>query len=130
MRKIEFEKTENSRADTIWLLIKYAGGDADTEHFHEEKFEFPYSEYETHLEEIEARVDQYKIIENLTDGSGGHQDHDYEDLVEKYGEEIAELYENVPNDPQGDYQFKTSLDSMKLIAYDEKCNKYEAWAYL
>lgn len=125
--KIKFEKVESSRAGTIWLNIEYMGGDADTEHFNEEKFDFPYSDYKNHLKEIENRVNQYNIIKKLTDGSGGTQRHKYEDLKEEYGEDIADMYESVPNDPQADYQFKTSLRYLTLIGYDDNGNKYKSY---
>lgn len=127
MRKIKFELEEESKANKIYLQIEYMGGDADTQHFEEHQYPFLYSEYADHLKEIEEDYDKYMIIKQLTDGSSGAQDHDYDDLVEKYGKEIANLYDNVPNDPQGDYQWKTSLVCVTLIGYDEKGNKYESY---
>lgn len=48
-------------------------------------------------------------------------------VKEEYGEEIARLYDNAPNDPQGDYQFKCYISSIKVVGYDDKGNRYESY---
>ena len=45
-------------------------------------------------------------------------------IIEEYGQEIFDLWEQAPNDPAGDYQWKCYLSSIKLVGYDEQGNKY------
>lgn len=127
MKNIKFEKREASRASKVFMVVTYMGGDADTYHPEEYLLPFSFDDYKNHLEEIGQDLDKYKILKKLTDGSGGQQDHNYDDLEKKYGEEIASLYDNIPNDPQSDFQFKTSLDSVMLRGYDSEGAMYEAY---
>ena len=124
MNKYKFELEEKSKNDSLWIHLMYSGGDADSEHPEEYQLDIKFSEYENHLEKIDEEVKKYKILEKLTSDNHG-ENLEYEDLEEKYGEDIANMYDNVPNDPQGDYQFKTSLDSITLVGYDKEGNKYE-----
>ena len=124
---IQFRKTESSRTNKFYISIMFAGGDADTEHPHEYEMKgITYQNYTEHLDEIEAEVKKYKLLKELLDEYG--QDHDaYEAILEEHGKEVASLFENTPNDPQCDYQFKCYLDSIELVAYDESGNKYESY---
>ena len=117
---IKFELKEESRANKIYLVANFAGGDGDTEHPQEYLMPFTFSEYEQNLEYIENLYKEYKILEKVLES-------DYYSIKEKYGEQIAKLYDNAPNDPQTDYSMKCYLDSIELIGYDEKGNKYKSY---
>lgn len=126
MAKIKFELKEATRANTLWMSLDYYGGDADSDHHEEWKFDFPYSEWQDHIKEIEEEIAKYKILKKLTGITHG-DDVKYEEIEKEYGKEIADMYEDVPNDPQGDFQFKTVLDYIYLVGYDEKGNKYQSY---
>jgi len=120
----KFSKVEESRANKIFLQLDFAGGDADSDHPESEEFVgIKFSEYQNHLPQIQARIDQYKILKQIL----GQHNPKYEQIKDKYGDEIANLFDNTPNDPQADYQFKCYLSSIILIGYDEQCNKYQAY---
>jgi hypothetical protein len=55
---------------------------------------------------------------------------DYEEVEEEWGEEVAQMFDNAPNDPQSDYSTKTSLQSVILRGYDDKGNMYETYNLL
>jgi hypothetical protein len=131
MSKFKFNLKEESRIDKIYLVAEFAGGDADTEHPEETKLEFPFSdlEKESSLHIIDTEIEQYKILKGLLDGF--RRDRlDYDEILKEYGEDIASLYDNTPNDPQNDYQDKCYLDRVILRAYDENGNMYETYDLL
>jgi hypothetical protein len=107
IRPFKFDKTESSKANKLYLFVLFEGGDADTDH--PEYYEFKnikFSEYENHLDEIKEKIDKYLILKDILDN------HDYrtasrayDKIKSKYGEDIAKLYDNTPNDPQADYHF-------------------------
>lgn len=122
----KFRKTEEPKKDKLYLLLNFAGGDADTEHPEYHEFRgIKFSEYQNHLDEINKVIGDYKILKKILDNHG--ENPKYEDVKSEYGDEIAKLYDNTPNDPQADYQFKCYLSSMELIGYDEDGNKHEAY---
>lgn len=126
LKPFEFRKTESPKIDKLYLQINFAGGDADTKHPTTYEFEgIKFSEYEKHLDEIQMIIDEYKILQKVLSSHG--DDMGYNQVLSEYGKEVASLYDNTPNDPQGDYQFKCYLDSLKLIGYDELGNKHEAY---
>lgn len=117
---INFVKQENKKLNKMFLFIPFEGGDADTDH--PEEIEFKeinlnnYTEPEN-LKVLEKIIDNYKILSKILEDT----DNDYDSILREYGEEIAKLYDNAPNDPQADYQFKCYFNSrgMELRAYDE-----------
>lgn len=122
----KFTQTEQSKADRLYLLVEFAGGDADTEH--PEYIEFKnikFSDYQNHLAEINKVIDDYKILTKIL--SGGGENPDYNEIKAEYGDAIARLYDNAPNDPQADYQFKCYVAGLKLVGYDAQGNKHEAY---
>lgn len=126
--KLEFELEEKSRANNLYLQLNFCGGDADTEHPEMELLPFGFDVWENHINEIEIEIKKYKLLSEILDvNSAGYMgEDDYDDIKEKHGEVIADLFDNVPNDPQCDYQYKCYLDSPNLIGYDESGNKYES----
>ena len=120
----KFTQTEQSRANKLYLLVEFAGGDADTEHPEYKEFKnIKFSEYQNHLDEINEVVNEYKILKDILQDT----DAKYDDVKSEYGDKIARLFDNAPNDPEADYQFKCYIDSIKLVGYDEQGNKHEAW---
>lgn len=128
MKEIKFELKEKSRADKIFLRVTYAGGDADTEHPQDILLKFPYSEWKQNLEAIQKEVETYKILKDLLNiNSSKYIKNDYDQVLELYGKEVADLYDNVPGDPQTDFYCKCYLDGVSLIGYTDKGNVYEAY---
>jgi hypothetical protein len=123
LKPFSFSKTESVKKDKLYILIEYAGGDADTEHPQYIDLKgIKFSDYQDHLDEIETEIEKYQTLKKILSDKP-----DYNEVLEEYGEEIAELYESVPNDPQCDYQFKCYIDSIKLVGYDEEGNKHVAY---
>ena len=123
MRDIKFDLKEKSKANKIYLVVEFAGGDADTEHPHHYLLPFPFNEWESNVELIKKEYDEFKILESLLDN---HRI-TYEEIEENWGKDMARLYDNVPNDPQTDYDTKCYIDGIHLIGYDENCNEYKAY---
>lgn len=125
----DFKKTESSKIDKLYLFIMFEGGDADTKH--PEYIEFKgikFSEYKDHLDEIQNLIDKYKILKGVLDINSRDYCKKYNQVVNRFGREIADLYDQVPNDPQCDFQFKCYIDRIKLVGYDENGNKHESYA--
>lgn len=123
--KIQFHKEEESRANKLYLVVNYYGGDADTDHPKEYEYKhIKFHEWELYKEEIEADVENYRKLKTALKLDS------YGEMLDEWGEEIADLYETVPNDPQNDYQFKCSLDGVILRGYDENGTMYETYNLL
>lgn len=127
----DFHQTETSRAGKVFLYTEYMGGDADTEHPSE--FELPnitFDNFDTpsSLAIIEGYLTDYEIIHDLLDIHG--EAVSYDDVLKEHGDDIANLYDNVPRDPQGDYQFPCKLDKVKIFKYDNQGNKFETYNLL
>lgn len=121
--EINFKKVEESRAGKVYLRVMYYGGDADTSHPDDTLLkDITFDNISEKTEEIAELVKPYVILRDLL--SDPTESHNYNDLVDEYGEAIARLYDNVPNDPQADYQFKCSFDYMELIGYDASGAKH------
>jgi hypothetical protein len=122
MRTIKFTLKEKSRANNFYIFVMFAGGDADTEHPQEFLMPFPFSEYEKHLGEIKTQIEFYQNLKTVLES-----EMKYDEILEEYNKEMANAYDNVPNDPQNDYQDKCYLDSITLVGYDMQGNKFESY---
>lgn len=129
IRPFKFEKKETAKRDKLYILVDFAGGDADTEH--PEYYEFKnikFSEYQNHLDEINKEIQEYIILKDLLDDRHQCNKRDfYEEVKAKYGDGLARKFDNTPNDPQSDYQFKCYIDKIKLVGYDNDGDRYETY---
>ena len=121
--KIKFQKKEESRAGKTFILINYSGGDADTDHPEEYLLDIPFEANMTQNDKIDEIVSEYKTLKEILDDT----DIKYSEVEKEYGTKMARLYDNAPNDPQCDYQYKCTLDSIQLIGYDDKGTKYMSY---
>lgn len=127
-KDFNFKRVGGAKLDAVYLHLLYEGGDADTRHPVKIKLPFKFSEYKEHVGEIREIIRKYKILGHTLDvNHRDYCDNDYKRVEKKFGLEIARLYDDVPNDPQSDFQYKCYLDSMKLISYDQEGNKYESY---
>jgi hypothetical protein len=123
----KFKKSGTPKIDKLYLKIMFAGGDADTEHPETIDLKIKFSEYENHLDEINKIIENYIILRGALDiNSVAYCKKGYKEVKIRFGEEIADLFDNTPNDPQNDYQNKCYLDSMELIGYDQSGHKHKA----
>lgn len=126
--KIDFKLKEKTRANKFYIFVNYEGGDADTDHPEEYGLEgVDGNNYKDNLDKIEQEVSDLKTLEKILNEHGTSSSHPYNIIKEEYGERFSILFEDVPNDPQCDYQYKCSLDHIKLIRYDNEGNRYESW---
>jgi hypothetical protein len=127
--EINFRKTEESRANKVFLEILFEGGDGDTDH--PQKFQMRDMTYANCLEpenlaKIEAEVKNYEILGQILDEYQCQKSKGYDYAEKTYGKDMARLFENAPNDPQSDYSCKCYLSRITLVAYDETGAKYES----
>lgn len=123
---MKLELIEKARKNVVYLQINFAGGDADTEHPEEYLLKgIEFSQIKEKMPEIEAELAKYSILKDLLSNHGDELT--YDEVLEAHGREIASLFDNAPNDPQSDYQFKCYLDDVYLIAYDEQGDKYRSY---
>lgn len=117
-----FKFKEACKRNCVYLHVKFEGGDGDTDHpdFYLLK-DVTMENIDEHLETVNKEISNFKTLKTILQDS---YDIDYYALKEEYGDEIASLYDNTPNDPQSDYQYKCYLSSMELHGYDEKGDLY------
>lgn len=124
---IKFEKKENTRANKFYISVMFEGGDADTDHPEEYEMQgITFYNYKEHLDTIKSEVEKYKKLKDILEEYSQARS-PFDEILEEYGEDMASLYENTPNDPQCDYQFKCHLSSIVLTAYDSDGNKYQSY---
>ena len=123
----KFSEISKAKLDKLYIKINFAGGDADTEHPEEYDLGIKFSEYNDHLEKIQKEIDLYKTLEKILNINSAQHLEDYREVDSKYGEEMAMLFDNTPNDPQSDYQFKCYISNILLIGYDKNGNKHQAY---
>lgn len=126
MRKIDFNLDEKSRCGKFYIRVNYEGGDADTRHPVE--WELPgidANNYLDHLSEIERVVDLYTSLKDNV--LSNHWDWNYDSVLKEYGQEMVDAYEDSPNDPQCDFQYKCYIDDIYLIKYDAVGNRYVSY---
>ncbi len=138
----KFKEVERCKTDQVWLWLLYEGGDADTRHPEEISLGIRYSEIDEHADEIKEIIEKYKRLKKVLDcGSYGGRirsrriNGEYRNVISNRGgrpdveieDDLQDLVDNAPNDPQNDFQDKCYLSSMKLIAYDIEGNKHEAY---
>ena len=125
MKEPKFTLEEDSKANKFYVLVDYMGG--DTEHPEEYEIEgVDAHNYMDHLDSIEKVVEEYKDLDRALDA--WHTDSDgYEKTEREYGEKIAKLFDYAPNDPQCDYQFKCTVNDIKLVRYAADGSRYESY---
>jgi hypothetical protein len=141
-KDFNFKRTGSAKLDCMYLHLMYEGGDADTRHPDNVKLPFKFSEYKEHLEEINEIIDRYKRLKKVLDCNGGWGEIDYNRAKKKYvvktrrgnnrqeeeiDDDLQRLIDDVPNDPQTDFDKKCYLSNIKLIGYDQEGNKHEAY---
>ena len=67
MRDIKFDLKEKSKANKIYLVVEFEGGDADTEHHQHYLLPFPFNEWEHNVELIKKEYDEFMILKSLLD---------------------------------------------------------------
>lgn len=125
-QKLKFTKiSEAPKNNKVFIHLMYAGGDADTEH--PEKYEVKGVTFDQKDGDvIQKEIENYILLKQILDCNSSKFCERYDEVQKLYGEEMADMFDNVPNDPQNDYQNKCYLDDMMIVAYDEKGAKYEA----
>lgn len=105
--KIKFELEEKTRANKIFLKVEYMSGDGDASEFEEIEIEgVTFDNYKEKKKEIEAFIAPYKILAEVTDVNHKNYTEDYDEVGDKFGEEVASLYDNCPGDSTCDGQVK------------------------
>lgn len=134
--KLNFRLSNKAQRDEVYLYLLYEGGDADTTHPETINLGIKYSEIDEHIDEITEIVDKYKRLQKVLNYTG---DLHYDRKINRYvirsyrkddvkiDDDIEELIEGVPNDPQADYQFKCYLGDIWLIGYDENGDKHTSY---
>jgi len=129
MNKIDFKKLKDSILDTIFLKLEYMSGDADAfeyEHVSLGKH-IKFSNYTEHLKEIEKVVEKYKLISRFTGDKKDNVTNTYEYIKNNYSEELADLYDNVPEDSTSDGQVNARLSEIILCGYNEVGEYFESY---
>ena len=120
----QFKLAEKAKRNSVFLYVMYEGGDADTRH--PEQYILPgitMENIDEHLDEINKEIDDFKMLKKALSNT----DFRYDDVLEEYGKEIADLWDNAPNDPQADYEFKCYIDRIELHAYDNNGDLYKQY---
>jgi hypothetical protein len=125
----KFRRGREPKKDELYLMLDFEGGDADTKHPEYYKFDFPFSEYRDNLAEIYKVIKKYKTLGRILDVNNRDFCDNYRDVLKKFGQDIARLFDNTPNDPQTDYDTKCYLGGMRLVGYDKDGVEHESYIF-
>lgn len=124
MRDIHFKKEEDSRLNSVWLVLMYMSGDADTHHPKEIKLPFEFSHWRNNIKEIEEKFTFYKTVQDILENNR-EEDHNF--IEGAFGKLYADAIDAAPRDTSVDYQYKCYLADIYLIGYDMEGNKLKAY---
>lgn len=132
--KFDFKLKEKARTNLFYIEVLYEGGDADTEHYRtygvkDSKGEQPIDYYTytdpANIVEIQNKLKDLELLRTILEINSKYFLSDYNEVEKIHGKKIATYFESVPDDPQNDYQDKCYLDSISIIVYDDKGDRYE-----
>lgn len=125
--KLLLEFVKQSQAGKVFIVEKYYGGDADTEHFDEIELKEFIVDIDVEAGRCEITIDDSwkEFYSKLKQALRDYED--YDDVLSTYDEEIADAWGNAPNDPQNDYQSKTRLDTVYVVYYSSNGDKYQTY---
>lgn len=124
---MKFELIEEARKNQIYIKLTYMSGDADAYEYEEIFTDIPFDNYSERLKEIEDILKPYILLSKITDCNSVEYLEDPDDVKEKHGEDIADLFDMVPGDSTCDGQRNTHLCDIKLIGYDHEGNCYQTY---
>jgi hypothetical protein len=122
--KYKFQEESLPANNSVYVEIKFMDGDGDV--YQSEEFligSFESFEEIENSQEITEELALWKKIKNTLE-----PDFNYDDYAAEYGEELADMIDNVPNGPMADYQFKMTVDSIELVYYKDY-KKYKSYIY-
>jgi hypothetical protein len=127
-KPIKFRRVGEPKKEQLFLEILFEGGDADTKHPKKYEFKgFKYSDWEQHLPEINKVIGEYQTLQKILDVNCKEHCEEYDEVKTKYGEDMADLYDQSPRDPQCDYQYHCYIDRMELVGFDENGVEWRAY---
>lgn len=125
---IKFREISKPLINKMFLELIFEGGDGDTKHPMQIELKgITLDNYINKLSEIEEIVNTYKTLKNILNINSVDFLEDYNEVLIKYGDKVAHAYDITPGDPQNDYQNRTYLGKMTLVAYDEKGTRWESY---
>lgn len=128
--KLNFELTEKSKSNKMFVNVRFMGGDADCEYIHEYILPCNLNNWENHKKEIEENITFFKNVQKCLDkyGRDGYAPSVNDEMKEEFGEDVANFIdENVPSDPTVDFQFYCVINYISIVAYDNEGNKYKSY---
>lgn len=118
--KNKLKKIENSRQNTLYVVIEYTGGDADGEYIREHKLETSFNDSENLSENDIEFIQLIKNVKNIL-----NYDSISSNNIDCDTPEGKFIDYNVPRDATCDYQFYCYIQFISIIGYDNECNKYK-----
>ena len=127
---VKFEKSADSRANKFFLVVDCMFGDADGY----DKVEIDLSDSYVIADdtfskdfsvpiEIMQLVDKYKIIRDMQEEDACIM---YSDVEEAHGEDVAELFSDIPWQPEMYGDVKCAITGFYLLGYDQSGTEYKA----
>ena len=114
-----------SKANTFFIELEFYGGDAVTYHREQEMLDgitaLNYIKPENQTV-IFKRIEFLELVKNVST-----PEFCYDEIEAKYGEKVAKFIDNMPNDPECDFQFKCTFDDFELRYYDSESNLYSVY---
>jgi len=127
VKDCKFELKEKVKTNIFNILVKFEGGDADTSHYEVYEIEgvtaLNYTQ-PSHWSKVDEQLEIIKAAKQVLSNGKWSSYFDYEATKEEWGKEIADFCDDIPSDPQADYQFKCYIDSIILQYYDSEGNLF------
>ena len=125
MKELKFKKIEDSKRDKICIEIEYMSGDGDAEETILYNLPYTYTECQDYIESIQEELDKWKLLQKILDVNDGfYIERDVSEVSKLYGDEICNMYSEVPTDVTCD-DYLQSIYKIDLIAFDTEGNKLQ-----
>jgi hypothetical protein len=125
MELLKGKLIEKSKANTFFIEVQYYGGDGAT--YENEQLFIDGVNALNYLEpENQTKIfEKINFLELIKDIHG--IEFNYDEIKSEYGSVVANFIDNIPGDPECDYQYKCSFDCFELRYYDSESNLFSVY---
>lgn len=122
----KFSLSQRSRVKEVFFRVEYMSGDADHFETHDHDIDIDGLEWDT-IDVFRPQIkEELRKLRQMRDILEEYDESGYEEIVEKYGQEVADDYDHSPGDVTCYWGRKAQMDNISLCYYDDKGNLWSS----